>query len=185
MAAISRRNDSVNASLAQIASASSMPAALDVGPQCARSRVGQVEAVAAVHEDHRVVEQGRVGDARSVPGGDRRGVFNSRPAASMRFTKARGAASQPPGWRSLATEILPRSTLVAGCAVGRRSAGISSFALHLAVGGIGQHVDADRRAASICACTAAENCLLPRRCATAPTGRTATAADRCGGSGGA
>ena len=36
-------------------------------------------------------------------------MFRSWPACSMRFAKARGAASQPPGCWSLATANLPRS----------------------------------------------------------------------------
>ena len=74
-------------------------------------------------------------------------MFSSWPACSIRFAKARGAASQPPGCWSLATANLPRSTLSVG-PLATTVSGMRSFVLQLAVGGIGQHVDADRQAAS-------------------------------------
>ena len=73
-------------------------------------------------------------------------MFNSWPACSIRFAKARGAASQPPGCCSLATANLPRIDVVAR-ALANDLLGNVVLLLELAVGGVGQHVDADRQAA--------------------------------------
>ena len=110
MRPISRRNDSPKAWLPQIASGEQQSAPLDIFAQGLPLAVGEVEGVAAVHENDRVVEQGGILDADQL---GMRFDANVQLVAGLfhEVCQARGAASQPPGCRSLATANLPRTIL--------------------------------------------------------------------------
>ena len=66
-------------------------------------------------------------------------------AVRSRFNSAPGASLQPPPWRSLAISMTPRAVSSLDLVVGQRRVEALLFALRLAVGGVGEHVDADRQ----------------------------------------
>ena len=122
-----------------------MPAPIQKQLELLPLQVGQVEMIPPVHEHQVVVEQAGIAQGDLVPLGvgiDRR--FSSRPAASSRFTRARGAAVQPPGCKMLATRSRPAVDVVRQRPL-LRIVGSHSSCLHFPIGGVGQHVHADRQ----------------------------------------
>ena len=119
------------------------PAALDVGPQLLPLGIGQVERVAAVHENQVVVEQGVVGevdfarlgaDADLQLLGRRLQQVDQGPGRHMASARVAEAGHVDPAPR----EGIVRRLL-------DHLAGYLVLEFQFPIGGVGQHVDADRQ----------------------------------------